>query len=249
MIRDIFTNKWILAGIGFLVIFAGLCYLWYQHTTAPYREQLAELNEIVRQSESQPTATTATPTETAADAPVESTAPTAEKSINETIHVTDKTKTTQAQAEVPAENTAATDVPVSPFGFGPYPEVPDGFPSNIRIPWRGPDVKYSDEGRMCLELAARVLIKLWNGGDTGFTGADITPKDLKVYPHYPDVIYVKYAEIQHEDGSVSKSIVGLSGGANLPEITSEMLESGVVPGFRLVEKEAAGIDALDFLNL
>lgn len=57
MIRSILTNKWALCGIGFLIIFTGLCYFWYQHTIAPYRQQAAELDEIIGQSENRTTAT------------------------------------------------------------------------------------------------------------------------------------------------------------------------------------------------
>ena len=63
MYRDILTNKWFLAGIGFLVIFAGACYLYYQHDTAPYRQQAAEHDETINQSDKQ-TAETANTTGT-----------------------------------------------------------------------------------------------------------------------------------------------------------------------------------------
>lgn len=94
MYRDIFTNKWTLGGFGFLVIFAGLCYLWYQHTTAPYREQTTEPTQIIRQSEKQRIATTANNREQAADASAEVNKPNAEKSrTNTQIELTDDINT------------------------------------------------------------------------------------------------------------------------------------------------------------
>ena len=82
----------------------------------------------------------------------------------------------------------------SPHGYGNYPEIPDDFPSNIRIPWLLADGKYNENGHSSiLELNARVLIKLWESGDTQLTGGDIT-EDLKVYPHYPNTAYVTYRD-------------------------------------------------------
>ena len=51
MLRDIITNKWILGAIGFIILFAGVCYLWYQHQLAPYEKQAADTAEIVHQLE------------------------------------------------------------------------------------------------------------------------------------------------------------------------------------------------------
>ena len=120
-------NKWVLGGFGFLILFAGLCYLYYQWTTAPYRKQAVELNEIIHQSEQQRTATSDKPTEQAGDAPAESITPTAEKPITDTP-VTKDIAPTQAQNETPAQNAEPQEVRMSPFGFGPYPELPADFP-------------------------------------------------------------------------------------------------------------------------
>ena len=84
MLRDIITNKWILIGIGILIICIGLCYLWYQQTTAPYREQVKELDERIRQTEKQQTEITAKDKEQAADASMERETSTTEKSTTDT---------------------------------------------------------------------------------------------------------------------------------------------------------------------
>ncbi len=247
MSRDFLTNRWVLGGVGFLIVFAVACYLWYQHDIAPYKQEAAEAAKIARQWDIEKAETDNTAETVSPQVPAESTPPTADSPIIETP-VTKEIEPTQAQTEALAQTAETQDVPVSPFGFGPYPEVPQGFPSNIRVIWQWPNIKYSDEAKMNFELAARVLIKLWNEGDTAFTGCRIA-SDQKVYPHYPDVIYVKYVEKQLEDGSISKTIGGLSRGADLPEITPEMLESGEIPGFRLIDEKEGGIDPYDFLNL
>ena len=38
MFRDILTNKWVLGGIGFLIVLSIACLLWYQHDTADMRK-------------------------------------------------------------------------------------------------------------------------------------------------------------------------------------------------------------------
>ena len=136
------------------------------------------------------------------------------------------------------------EVPVSPHGFGAFPEVPQEFPTNIRIPWQWPDTPYSAEK----ELAARVLIKLWNQGDTRLTGGNVS-KDGMVYPHYPNTAYVNYKEWTLEDDTIRKSITSVSGGPDLPKITDEMMLAGKIPGVRLIEEREGGIDARQFLDL
>ena len=45
MLRDIFTNKWILGGFALLIIIAAGCYVFYQVSTAPYKIEAAEALE------------------------------------------------------------------------------------------------------------------------------------------------------------------------------------------------------------
>ena len=249
MLRDIFTNRWILGGFALLIIIAGACYFWYRHELAPYEKQAADSAEFVRELEKSQKAGTNSKAEQAADlTPTESTLPTAEKTTNETTEEpteeieTDTVTETSQQSVMPVETAAVAEV--SEFGYGPFPEVPQGFPTNIRIPWQWPDNTYSAGS----ELAVRVLIKLWNQGDTHFTGAWFTD-DYKVYPHYPNTADVKYKEDTLEDGTVVKSITSLNGGPDLPEITESMMILGEIPGVQLISEEEGGIDALQFLNL
>jgi hypothetical protein len=102
--------------------------------------------------------------------------------IDDTEHF-DDADTFVADDIVFAEEESA-EVPVSPFGFGPYPEVPAGFP---RTPvWLWPAEKrqeYADAGRLIdFELMHRVLIKLYNQGDRGWSGVKRDDKNGKVYP-------------------------------------------------------------------
>ena len=188
-------------------------------------------------------------TEQAADVPADSTRLTAEKPLTETP-VTENTEmeapahTVKAEKGIKTPQEESQDIPVSPHGFGAFPDVPQGFPENIRIPWQWQEIPYDAPK----ELAVRVLIKLWEQGDTRFTGAQYTD-DYKIYPYYPNTAYVRYRNTIDEDGTPVRYISGIRGGPDLPEITSEMLDSGVVPGVQLISEEQGGIDALQFLNL
>ena len=238
MLRDIFTNKWILGGIGFLVIFTGLCYLWYQHNTAPYRKQAAELDEMIHQFEKQRTASTVKSTEPAADAPVESTMPTTEKSINETTSGTDRTEPTQAQSNVPAQNAETeTEVRVSPHGFGPYPEVPEDYPYEVDWTLRGSRSK---------ELLTRVLIKLWTEGEKNFRGGGT--HNGKVYPWYHNTIYVKIRYYENADGEL---VPGGSTKMSGPRVDWSAVKdwTNPPPHIRILDLDSSGINPYQYLNL
>ena len=51
MLRDIWTNKWFIGGFGFLIVFAVLCYFWYQHDIASFQQQLSATGNIVFQGD------------------------------------------------------------------------------------------------------------------------------------------------------------------------------------------------------
>ena len=62
-------------------------------------------------------------------------------------------------ADGATEETPAENVPVSPFGFGPYPEIPMDYPHLEN--WD----QIADEDDPEWELMARVMIKLWKQGE------------------------------------------------------------------------------------
>lgn len=191
MFRDVFTNKWILGGIIFVIVFAVGCVLWYQHELAPYRRMAAE-TEKMRQKLERPKKVSDTHSKTGQEAdltPVESTTQSAEKERTETVLM--KKDIGPSQAETPTQNTETADVPVSPFGFGPYPEVPEDYPS--KVTWG-----YWDSAQG--ELLVRVLVKLWTEGEKNFRGGG-THKG-KVYPWYHNTIYVKFREYKNADGEI-----------------------------------------------
>ena len=78
----------------------------------------------------------------------------------------------------------------SPFGFGPYPEVPADYPFREQVlAW--------DDATPEHELLVRVRIKLWKQG-TKTLGAAFNMNGL-VYPTIPGVLYVTWRYIEEGD--------------------------------------------------
>ena len=146
---------------------------------------------------------------------------------------------TQAQAETesPVETAAAKDVPVSPYGFGPYPEIPEDYPSKNLIDW-------STDGPS-LELIWRVLIKLWTEGERNFRGGS-TYKG-KILPHYNDVVYVRWSEYRKSDGTIVRRAAGKRSG---PQVNYSGIDFFNPPAhIRVLDIETSGIDPYEYLDL
>ena len=249
MTRGIYT-KWTIGGLGFLVIFAGPCYLWYHYTAASYREQVAEPDEIIHRSEKQRTASTANSTEQAAGASVESTTPTAEKLITkvagaETNTSTDETTKTVTAATQETEN--AEEVRVSPHGFGPYPKLPKGWGPE---PWAYPTPEH--------ELLARVEVKLWH---MGVKTEGSSMENGLVYPIIKGAVYVKWGKYIGPDGRPVRYIserLGDPDDDSMDRLESiekvkkkdeSFTEADVPDDIKLILDEGGGIDPYTFLDL
>ena len=233
MYRDFLTNKWVLGGVGFLIVLAVGCVFWYQHGTADERKAAAEAEELLRQSEvAKKVSDTDSEVEQAADVALsESATPTAEKPKTEIKDEFKKDVTSDKTSVNLTQQTQGIDkeVHVSPYGFGPYPELPPGFPED-----------YWDKrsGNKDNELLARVRIKLVEQGKN-VTGAGMLYG--LVYPTIPGTIYVewKWDEVEKE------RYVGLMMG---DPFTINSIP-GHSPGRRLREKDIpAGIEVINYLN-
>ncbi len=240
MTRDIITNKWFIGAIALLIIIAGACYLWYQHDTAPYRQEAAETAKLLRQREATQKAVNNEAEQAADVTPVESTTPTAEKPITE---MTDEVLEIGAKTDTAVENVSASkqgtenaeEVRVSPHGFGPYPEVPEDFPKNV-------DWSDYENDLPIYELMIRVRIKLWK---QGHRTAGIGEENGLLYPIMRGTAYIQWSD----DG---KEIIGITGH---PEdmsdtVVDQIYESGTFPAWlTVINREKAGIDPYKFLNL
>jgi len=245
MTRDITPIKWIIGAIALLIIIAGACYLWYQHSLADERKAAAEATELARQWELTQKADTESEVEQATDAPVEGSTLTTEKPINEnSAKVENTTKAEAQQNETPSENAAESEVRVSPFGFGPYPEVPEDYPSVVV--WLQSDYEeLPSHAQKNFELMSRVLIKLWASGEKGFRGAS-TYKG-KVYPHYYNTVYIKVIEYELPDGTKSQYISRRKSG---PHVNIDGVDLLNPPShLRVLDLDSSGIDPYQYLNL
>ena len=237
MYSDIFTNKWVLGGVGFLIVLSVACVLWYEHDIADEKKAAAEAEELLRQSEKlKKVFQTDNNAEQATDVtPAESNTPPAEKQ---------RTDTTQANETTNTDNSviAGTTEPIrmSPNGFGAVPEMPEG------APFAAFDETMSSQQ----ELLYRVLVKLWNDGDTDISGGFYDAEQGKVYPYYPNVIYVLYETQFNEITGQDETMIAQAGSSYNNAAAVETVMSGDIPsGYTLVDKKEAGINPYEYLDL
>ncbi len=161
MIRDLLTDKWFFFGICFLFVFGLGCYLWFQHEIAPNHQEASESVETLQQRKmSQNVQDSVSSMKQAEGVQHETPDEKQEIVLPETISVSHNASDKQSEvtmvvsSETDEETETSEGVPISPFGFGPYPKVPDGM---TFIPWeRFPTADH--------ELTRRVRIKLWEEG-------------------------------------------------------------------------------------
>ena len=184
MFRDILSgSRAILVGLVFFLFVVGgsLLYSWHVHRTT--HAELAETQRKVQPLENKNKTRIAQGVSVPVDIKPPGSVDTPDENTdthkdletgtlpNET-DVLDLTDTFELNDTVPEEG------PVSPFGFGPYPELPDGWPSDTF-----PSI--SPEG----ELIKRVEIKLIEQGTTVIGGI---MEDGLVYPTIPGTVYLRW---------------------------------------------------------
>ncbi len=151
-----------------------------------------------------------------------------------------------------------------------FPEVPEGYPADLKPVWLE---DYFDEDRFADHvIMSRVLIELWNQGERGFVNVvgDAIPL-RKVYPLYPDVVYVKWRDHEEPgpDGEPLKYIslalgtrdaVRFTSSVNRTDEFKHLTEAEMVemmagegpymaqyPGLKLVDYSKAGYKPKDVL--
>jgi hypothetical protein len=134
------------------------------------------------------------------------------------------------------------DVVVSPYGFGPYPEVPeemsaDTFPS--------PSAEH--------ELLARVRIKLLA---EGINARGVNMENGRVYPVIPGIVFVIWKEYERPDGNVryiSSMLAHPSDGVRISAIREQQgkdfTEADIPSDIKLMSFEEGAIDPYTYLDL
>ena len=252
MIRRILPNKWIIGVISLLIIAITFIVLveidFARHKRQIKQDRLAVQARARAASVKQSTQKVS---------PAENETPPAEKPITHPIvdvktvdHPHTETETPQPAA-LSAEIADEAEVAVSAFGFGPFPEVPEGmtdFVGNPFVPeWLEPDYP-NYEGSRDFELMSRVQIKAWKEGIlNNAIGASMEANGSEVYINYPDTIYFWYEEINDDEGQ--GFALDTSGGGDV-RLTIEQFQRGdIPPGIRLIDGKTAGIDVYEYLNL
>ena len=250
MLRDIWTNKWFIGGFGFLIVFAVLCYFWYQHDIASFQQQLSATGDIVFQGDLSQKAQKTVQTDVPLIESLESVENRSE-SVRDTSVPTEKTTEKTDTFEINTKLTA--DAPTSPFGFGAYPEVPADYPFQERL-WDNATPEH--------ELLVRVEVKLWKQG-TQTKGSMFDTNNGLIYPTIPGVLYVKWRYIEEGDPDlVGRRYAGrVSGDGDTAKkwqslyLTDRMFERTDVThdteasGIKIYEYPDGGIDPYKFLDL
>ena len=245
MKSGVFTNgKLLFCGIICLLVVTVVSYLWHNNSVAPYKKEVIETSELVRK------------TEEATSEPAESTPTAAEKPITTTIDRSAHIETDDVEAEDSlTESDIAGEVPVSPFGLGPFPALPDD-PSWSDFNWNSCQVIEH-------ELINRVLVELWNQGIQADGGA---MRNGLVYPTIRGVRYVEWTTFVKPSGEsvryISRSTGHPDDGKRLRDIRNAKRNSTAEPSVRnvltkddipsdikLVSAKDEGINPYTFLDL
>lgn len=247
---------WIFIGIVFLIFFSVACLFWYQYDTRTYRKDAAATAKEVRNWETAQKVVMNNGTEEISTTSTKSNTQSADKTItNSTTEVVSKdtfNDTTDIAVETSLqENTDESSI--SPYGFGPYPKVPEGY--SLPISWTKLKVyqeKFGDDFCKEMELMDRVLIKLYNQGNTDFTAANFV--NGLVLPIYPNVAYVQletedWKQTEDPNIEVRSTSSDILAGSNVSEADKEQISKGIIPDGIEIRSFSDGINPYNFLEL
>lgn len=254
MFRDILANKWILGG-GLLVIIACIAFfVLLEIDNARHKRRMMQMRNQIKATQQEGSLPEAEPTQDVS--PMESTTSNEENPI---IEPSDELETNTISDLVQDQQTGtqgevvdASEVSVSPFGFGPYPEVPEGMLDPVGNPykpvWKEPDYP-NYEGDRDLELIDRVWIKAWEDGERNILGAGSDSDTSRIYLNYPNTIYVWYDEYETDEGEEIRYFTRVRGAGDVKLTTEQKLRGEVPPGVRVIDGETGGIDPYEYLGL
>ena len=268
MLRDFLTDKWILGGVAFVIVFAVACVWWYHYDTAYDRQQDDKSDKELRQWEATQKASIQK-TETQSEV-TEITDAIFETETIDTMLETNlgPLKLNGAGHYVIPNNLTlyeytqkmeSTEVRYSPHGLGPYPEVPEEYLwQKGPTTWQMVYMFGTPTPNKNTELISRVLLKLWKEGDTEWQGAGIDP-DGKIFVNYPNRVYIRYSPFTNLKGKVQKNPDGtpkryismwLSGDIPAPA-NEQLLDNDIPGGLEIIDLDVEDprIEPYSFLGL
>lgn len=255
MLRDVLFSRAILVGFLFFILIVGgsLFYSW--HVQREEREILEKHDRIMQQLEADKDIRFAQKPETVMNSEnlnrLEMPPPTdaslmKSEDIEISLRVNADVNLDIAGVDKNRETTieGAADVPVSPFGFGPYPSIPEDFP----FPF--PD--YFDKAITPEdELMKRVRVKLWQQG-IRTVGIGFSNRTQLVYPTIRGTLYVGWGK-QSDGTRYISSMKGdpddvqrIMNAREFPWLPAR--ERDIPPDIKVLEL-SEGIDSYEFLNL
>ncbi|MYB95353.1 hypothetical protein F4054_07315 [Candidatus Poribacteria bacterium] len=250
MLRDLLSSRWFQGGFAFFVLCVGgsLLYSWHVHRTidAEFGKRPQPVVSPLKNKTETNTAPVDFQTEGVTNTP------------NETTD-TQKPETTEEETIDETENLdiadafLADDVGTAEEDRADFPEVPEGFPMTpVWADDRFPNYQKGD--MQDHETISRVLIKLWNQGDHDFVNGVLDYNNGRVYPLYPDTLYVTWKEevVDSPDGPRIIRYPGSGLGTHDRNFTlEERYLYGVeasYPDVNFVDKHTAGYDPETFLT-
>ena len=256
MLRALLSSRAILAGLVFVVVVvAGTqLYSWHVRRTTEAELELHDrlLQGLKQKNEARPAEAVNVPTDTETpgfvDTPDENTdtpmSDETEALPNETFDFADAF----FGDDIVSEEEHAEEGPVSPNGFGPYPEIPADYPEYLMPFWvKNPNFEgVPGHAAGPFELMDRVLIELWKQGHTNLTGASLSKDDGKIYPHYANTAYVRYKEFTTPDGVVHREVSRIQGGPDIAPFFRQIQQGNTPAHIQLLDYDSAGIDPHTF---
>lgn len=254
MLRFHITGRHQLSALLFFVVVVASSLFYMEHVKREARRSLERTKRFLQRIEATQGTRTAQQMETGIGAREADTATIqdvseTEADPTETLVDTDGIGTVDTESVTldALELAPMPDVRVSPYGFGPYPEVPRDFPSLLS--WNDPDrqANLPDHALKNIELLERVLIKLWTEGDKGFRGG--STYNGRVYPHYHNTVYVRYAETEMPDGTIRHYPTYIKSGPQVDYNAHDFLSGNPPDHLRILDLDSTGIDPYHFLDL
>ncbi len=269
MLRALLSSRLILAGLVILFVVAGACWFYSWHVQRTIDAELAKTDAMLHSwknddetRDAQDTVDTILVDSEQAKKSLETgdTQMPDDTAVSPVDNASEMLDT--ADASLP-EDAPAEDVPVSPFGFGPYPEVPAGYygtppwlyteeytaklEKSLEAGLKSRGLSFTDHLKI-RELMSRVGIKLFNEGRS-FSGMTSRDSTGLFYPNEPNVIYVAWGENIGPNGEVRRYISSSSGSAIAQLSIAQQMGSEPIPDWIEVRSFEDGIDPYEFLGL
>lgn len=254
MLRDILTSRVFLAAFVFCAVIIASMQLYSWHVRGTIEAELQQTIQTLRALKNKNNTRTAVTNMSTKHETIRAFGDTSDQEMDSLTSV----ETTTLQGETvgtlthgvtglpnsfgSAEKLDSQDVPVSPYGFGPYPEVPEQLPVDTF-----PSLSANHE------LLARVRIKLLA---EGINARGVNMENGWVYPVIPGIAYAKWKEYERPDGTVryiSSMLAHPSDGVRIATIRKQkgraFSEADIPSDIKLMSFEEGAIDPYTYLDL